>query len=931
MKEPYRINYRAILQFVLRVQTSHPVRTLIGALVFAGLALFFTATRLEFKTSQSALITSENRLMQLLKKAEQFSNHDAFIVAVENTDTRRSLDFVRELGPRLEADRERFSQVFYRVDPKQFRPWALLYLKPKDLMELNNNLGEHGPFIRNFARSPSLVTFMEEVNNEMAASMVGHLFTGFLEPSSERSGSGPKDLDFLLRMLREVKANIDGSSAFTSPWRSFFLKGSWDPGAEEGYFWTEGKRYLLLFVAPNTKGRGPTAAGDALAVLRRNVQEVRRQFPGTQAGVTGQKALDEDDKNLALKDVSVATLLSLAGLTALLLFFWRTVRRPLLQMTTQLVGLSLTFGLTTLFIGHLNLLSVTFAPMVLGLGIDYDIHWFSRYSEERGRSGQSVKEALANTMDRMGPPILLAALGTSLAFLPLSLTGFKGLAELGLICGMGLFVSSLTTICLLPALITLFDKPSSRLPLFRDTGRLKPLLQITRRRAFLILALTAVGCGLSLWGTGRIKFDLNMLHLQSKDTESVVWETKLVEGSKYPSIYGVLFAHSPAEVARKTKALEQLSTVSEVRSIENFLPADQDKKLTLLKEMKPVVAAIDTISRPPGPVDIKLLDSVLSRIRFKMDDTAAAEWGASKPVETQMKEARVLIDEIRKRLRSDDPRALQERLKRFQTNMLDDLNDKISLLRENVNAGPMEVRDLPPQVRERFVGPDNLSLIRVFPASNIWDPEYLGAFVRDLRSVDPDATGDPVTLYVFTKEFRDSSIRAAVYALLLIALFLAFSQRSLVSALVTISPLVIGALLTFGLMHLFGIDLNLANTIFLPLVIGAGVEYGVIIVERWRQVKTDEERVPLPLSTGTGVLLAGLTTTIGFGSLMISRHQGIHSLGVLTTVGSLTVLAAALIVLPAMLFFLPGGRPGKREAQANGPADGDDKNRREPL
>jgi len=925
------IDYRAALQAVLRVQTSHPLRTLFGALILTGLAIFFTVTRLEFETSQSALITSENRLMQLLKKAEQFSDHDAFIVAIRNKDTKGSLDFVRDLGPRLDADKKHFSQVFYRVDPARFRQWALLYLKPKEIIRLSDNLTEHESFIRNFSRSPGLVTFFQEVNNEMAASMVGHLFTGFLEPSPEKRGSGPRDLEFLLRMLRELKENVEGTSAFTSPWESFLLKDSLRREADEGYFWTEGKKYLLLFVAPDTKGRGPTAAGDALAALRRNVQEARRRFPDIEAGVTGQKALDEDDKNLALRDVSVATIVSLAGLAALLLFFWRTVRRPLLQMTTQIVGLSLTFGLTTLFIGHLNLLSVTFAPMVLGLGIDYDIHWFSRYNEERTRSDQSVRQALVNTMDKLGPSILLAALSTSLAFLPLSLTGFKGLAELGLICGMGLFVSSITTICLLPALITLFDKPSPHMPLFQDGEELKPLLRITRSRALLILAVTTVGCGFSLWGAGKIKFDLNMLHLQSKDTESVVWETKLVEGSKYPSIYGVLFAHSPDEIARKIKALERLSTVSEVRSIENFLPPDQCEKLPLLRRMKPVVAGIPPISVPPGPVDIMLLDSVLSRIRFKMDDASAAEWGAGKPLEAQMKEARLLIDDIRKKLRSDSSGLAQRRLKRFETEMLKDLNDKVSLLRENVNTRPMQVSDLPARVRERFVGPDSLSLIRVFPASNIWDPEYLGAFVRDLRSVDPDATGDPVTLYVFTREFRDSSIRAAVYALLLIALFLALSQRSIVSALVTISPLVIGALLTFGLMHLFGIDLNLANTIFLPLVIGAGVEYGVIIVLRWRQAKAGEQRVPLPLSTGTGVLLAGLTTTIGFGSLMISRHQGIHSLGLLTTVGSLTVLAVALIVLPALLLLLPGRKSGKTEAPAGQgqPPEGEHEKRRE--
>lgn len=903
------------MHFILRVQTSHPLLTFVTALVFAGLSVLFTVTHLEFKTSQRALISSENRLMQLLNIADRFSNLDAFIVAVENKSAHRSLEFVRALASRLEADHKHFAQVFSRVDPAHFRPWALLYLKPEEIVELSKNLEKHESFIQGLARAPRLVTFFEAINDEMTSNMVGELFTGFLRPSPEGGDTGPHDLDFLLRVLREMKTNIEGSPTFDSPWRPFFLKGGWGDETNEGYFWTEGKKYLLVFVAPNTKGAGASTAGKALAALRQTVAAVRGQFPDVHAGVTGQKALDEDEKNLALNDISVATIVSLIGLTILLVCFWRTIRRPLLQMTTQIVGLSLTFGLTTLLIGHLNLLSVAFAPMVLGLGIDYDIHWFARYNEERRRMGRSTEQALAVTMEKTGPAILLAALSTCLAFLPLTLTGFKGLAEMGLICGAGLFVSSIITVCLLPALIVLFDRPTSRALLTDMEQEVRPLMRITKKRALVILALTVAGTGLSLWGAGKIKFDLNMLHLQSKSAESVEWETKLIKGSKYPSIYGVLFAHSLNEVTEKTEALKKLNTVSKVQSVSDFLPSDQARKIPLVRRIKPIIANIPSNFKLPDTVDVTRLKNILSRIRFKMEGESASAWGASKPLEAQMRDARSLINAIGRDLQSIEPTILLRRLKGFEANMIADLNDKLSLLRENIiNNRPMEVSDLPRPVRERFAGSDNLYLIRVFPAFDIWDPQFLGAFVGDLRSIDPDATGDPVTLHVFTREFRDSSFKAALYALVLIFVFLILTLRSVVLTIVAVAPLVVGALLTFGLMYLFGVDLNLANAIFLPLVIGAGVEYGVIIVQRWRQGKAGEERVQLPFSTGMGVLLAGLTTTVGFGSLMISRHQGIHSLGLMTTVGSLIVLAVALLFLPALLFLIEGSkRGGKRE------------------
>ncbi|HOE16159.1 MAG TPA: MMPL family transporter [Syntrophorhabdaceae bacterium] len=904
-------------RLILRAQTAHPFLTFAGALVLAGLSALFTVTHLEFKTSQRALISSENRLMQMLNVAEQFSKLDAFIVAVENKDERRSLEFVRTLASRLEGDSEHFAQIFYRVDPAHFRPWALLYLKPEEIAELRNNLEKHKSFIQSLARSPGLVTFFEAVNDEMASNMVGELFTGFLRQSSEGGAAEPHDLDFLLRVLREMKANIEGSQAFSSPWRPFFLKGGWSDVANEGYFWTEGKKYLLVFVAPNTKGISASTAGKALTALRQAVAAAREQFPDVHAGVTGQKALDEDEKSLALNDISVATIVSLIGLTILLVVFWGTIRRPLLQMTTQVIGLSLTFGLTTLFIGHLNLLSVAFAPIVLGLGIDYDIHWFARYNEEYRRARRSAKQALAATMEKTGPAVMLAALSTCLAFLPLTFTGFKGLAELGLICCMGLFVSSITTVCLLPALIVLFDRPAKRTSLSDMEQEVRPLISLTRRRALVILALTAAGTGLSLWGAGKIRFDLNMLNLQSKSAESVEWEMRLIKGSKHPSIYGVLFARSLADATEKTEALKKLQSVSKVQSVKDFLPSDQDRKVPLVRGMQPIFADIPSSLHPPNRMDITGLKNILSRIRFKMEGESAGAWGAGKPLEAQMRDARSLINEIERGLRTIEQKALVHRLRGFEADMIADLNDKLSLLRESINTRPMKVSDLPRPVRDRFVGPDDLYLVRVFPAFDIWDPQFLGAFVGDLRSIDPDATGDPVTLYVFTREFRDASFKAAIYALALIFIFLIITLRSVALTLVAVAPLVAGALLTFGLMYLFGVDLNLANAIFLPLVIGAGVEYGVIIVQRWRQGKNGEGRVELPFSTGMGILLAGLTTTVGFGSLMISRHQGIYSLGLMTTVGSLTVLAVALLFIPALLFFLHGNKQKEKGRTEN--------------
>ena len=892
-----------VLQKILITQTSYSLLTLFVAGILAALSIFYTVTHLGFLTSQKELISPSHRLMKLSEQMDQFENLDTFVVAIENHDASRSLKFLHALVQGLEADREHYCQIFFRMDPKLFRSWALLYLEREDLLTLRRNIQEHRSLIENLAQSPSLTNFFRQINQEMTSTMVEELFTGFLEEKSG-SKSEPVNLDFLIRVLREMKEWLDGGTSLVSPWKSFFTKQSWEDTSEEGYFWTEKKHYLLLFVTPRKIGSSFTKGRESLIALRKMIAQVQANFPDIQAGVTGPDALDEDEMGVAFHDMSLATLVSLIGLTILLVLFWRGFRRPLLEIIQLLVALSLTFGFTTLFIGHLNILSVSFAPMLLGLGIDYGVHWVSRYREEHETRGAPKGEALQATMIKLGPGILLAGLSAALSFFPLVLTGFRGLVELGIICSIGLIVATMTTLCLLPALILMFDKIKCTVVPPLLSVRIKPLLKFTRSQALLVLIIACVGSVFSLWGAGKIRFDLNMLHLQSRRSESVIWEKRLIEDSKRSSMYGAVFARSFEEVEKKTKALEVLPSVSRVDSVVSLLPPNQKEKIDLLREMKPLLSGIGPLRSLGNPVNLSELDNVFGRIRFKMLDSNSSQWGVSKPLEKQMKQVRDLIDQLRQRFHFMERSRLLHVLQTFEKALTQDLNDKLDLLQANIDATPMTVNDLPETLLQRFVHKNSLYLIRVFPRQNIWEPEVLGKFVHDLRTVDPDAIGDPVTLYVFTKAFRDACIKAALYASVFIFIMLLLTFRSYLSTLMAMMPLAVGTVWTFGLMHGFGVDLNLANSIFLPLVVGAGVEYGIIIVQRWRQREVENRDVVLPFSTGQGVILAGLTTTVGFGSLTLSNHQGLYSLGLLTMIGSLVILAAAILALPALLQLL---------------------------
>ena len=892
------------LKVILKVQTTHPVLTLLVALVLAAFSAFYTIRNMEFQTNQKDLIYPDNRLMQLSERRSQFEDLGSFVVVIQSSNQRHSLQFLHALATRLEKDKINYQQIFYRVDPHQLRAWALLYLNQKDLLSLSENLREHHEFLENIVKNPNLINFFEQINYEMTSKMIGEFFTGYLEENPPGTPSKkPVDLDFLIQVLQEMKLYLNGNEGSVSPWKSLFTKESWGSDSQEGYFWTKNKRYLLLFINP-MKNAGFTGTWQSLTALRKAIAQTQASFPDVEAGVTGQEALNSDQMSTAFKDMSVATFVSLCVVAMLLIFFWRGIRRPLLEITRLSIDMALTFGATTLFIGHLNILSVTFAPLILGLGIDYGAHWFARYQEEEKKGFASKREALRMIMEKLGPGLLLAGLNASLSFFPLVLTGFKGLVELGTICAMGMVITTLTSLCLLPALILLFDKPRQRSSSSVLPAPIKPFFNLTRPRVLTILTLSGIGLVFGVWGVWMVRFDLNMLNLQSPKVESVIWEKKLIEGSDISSMSGEIMARSLEEVRQKKQTLESLPTVSKVQSVGDLFPKDQEAKIAILRKLKPFLEGVGSSPRTNSSVNPEGLDEILGRIRFKMLNSSSSQWGVNKPLQTQMIEVRTLIDQLRQLIHSGDQTRVWKDLDAFQKDLMQDLNDKLDILRTNVNTRPMVLKDLPPNLLHRLVGRNGLYLIRVFPSEDIWEPAFLGRFVDDLKSVDPDAAGDPVTLYIFTQAFRNGCIKAALYAVAFIFIFLLLTFRSFKSTFLVLMPLFVGTLWTLGFMHLFSINLNLANSIFLPLVVGAGVEYGIIIMYRWRQKEKGKVGVVLPFSTATGVILAGLTTTVGFCSLCVSSHQGIFSLGLLTTIGSLCVLAASIFFLPALLHYL---------------------------
>ena len=588
------------------------------ALALAAASVYYTLTHLTISTSRNDLISSNQRLIRLSHSIDRaFGGRDGLVVVAENEDRERSVKFAEALGKELRRYPDRFPDLFYRLNPESFKPWALLYLGTDDLRKLKDNLLGQKGLLEKLAADPRLVTFYDLVNAQIAQAMIGQVFTGFL---AEKPPQALPDVSLLNASLSSLHQSLQGEHPYASPFKGF-LSGSLGDLAEEGYFFTDNDRFLLFLV---TQRRGSyTVEMENLALLREAVARVQAQFPGVKAGVTGPDALEADEMSSSMRDITLATWLSLVGQMGLLILFLRSLRRPLVEVLCLVIGLCWTFGMVTLTVGHLNLLSIIFAPLMLGLAIDYGIHWFCRLEEEDGANeGRCTPEALSCAYRQTLPGITYAGLAAMMSFLPLALVNFKGLSELGLIMTLGIIIMLLATLILAPSLVMASEPCVSTGRPHQCPGEPPPFLHLEWRHPGWVVAVGGVIIVLGLLGLFRVRFDLNPLHLQNPRVDSVVWENRLLKEAKYSTAFGALTANSLEELVVRKEALKKLPTVSHVESVLSFLPSDVGEKQPLLKELQPVLTGIKLPPAPAAASSPQDLAGLLSRINFKMDEAA---------------------------------------------------------------------------------------------------------------------------------------------------------------------------------------------------------------------------------------------------------------------------------------------------------------------
>jgi hopanoid biosynthesis associated RND transporter like protein HpnN len=811
--------------------------------------------------------------------------------------------FVRE----LRTNRVPLARITYRIDPKQFEGRALLYLSTDRLKEIRERIYDYQEFMEKFAERPTLDQLVDGIATSIAQAFVSGLLDLGLSSGPAGDTKGALDLRFVADVIAQISARLDRPTPYKSPWGGLFSVGSEEDAASAGYFLSDDQRLLFILAEPQSERGSFTGNRAAIDGVRATVAALKAEFPDVEVGVTGKPALSNDEMVAAFRDSERAGLLAFAlTLVLLLLGFWR-IGKPLLMLVVLAMSLCWSLGAATLVIGHLSLFSVMFISIVIGIGIDYGIYYLFRYEEELFL-GRNLREAIEITASRSGPGMLLAAISAAATFYVLMLTDFRGLQELGFISGTALLLAWLGMMFVFPALLMLVDRrhadrPRASVPRAIRLERMHvPLVEHLTAYPRAILAGAALLAALSVWAFGWVRFDYNLLNLQAKGTESVTWEKRILATSGRSGFAALSSASSLEELRRKQAAFRKLETVSEIDSALLLIPDDQEEKQKIIGDFAPVVAPV-RISHGQ-PIDLERLISTLETLRRRIDIAA----GEAPPGDTQRRLV-TLRDDIAQlitRLRRTDRTVSEPALTLLQRQVYRDFVTSFQRLQGNLAPRTVGLTDVPPEIKRKFISDRGQFLLQIHPAVNIWDRDGAERFVRQLRSVDPDITGTPVITYEAIRLMERAYKQGTVYAIVLVTFLTAMTLRRARETVLALLPLALGMTWTAGLMYLFDVKLNLGNVFGIPLMLGVAAEFGVNIVMRFME---DREHGGGPLiarSTMMAVFINGLTTVVGYGSLMLAAHRGIYGLGLLLTLGTAASLVAALIVLPVLLRLFGG-------------------------
>ncbi len=850
--------------------------TVLGTALFAALlALAGAAETLTFNTDTRALFDRDLPFRIAERNFEiQFpSEYDLTVAVIDGPSAPTAQSAANRLAGALAPHTDVFEFVRNPTGGSFFEKNGLLYLSTEELDALAADLAAAQPLLGAIATDRNARGLLHLLDLAYTAAAEGEDSTNAFAPAAGQSA------DVIDQALNGTTAHMDWEGLFTA-------------------LAPPGQSARAVVVSKPVLNIAALQQGEAAAALMRATARDLGITPdnGYRLRLTGQIPLNDEEFATVAEGTSVAGLVAMTLVALLLFLALGSGRVVFAAVFTLLIGLLLTVGWAAVAVGELNLISVAFAIMFVGLAVDFSIQFCTRYRAElyhKPGSDETRGQALEDTGAAMAKPLLLAAVATALGFFSFLPTDYRGVSQLGIIAGGGMLIAVGLSFTALPALLAL-GRPRGEAA---HVGYLwaAPINRALIARRGLVLGLAGLAGLVALAVLPRLVFDFDPLNLKDPETESMSTALELMDDPLVnPNTLNVL-VESEAAILPLTEQLNALPEVGHTVTVFDLIPEDQETKLTILDDLYLILGPVLN----PGANAAPTADDIRAAAAEALDSIRA--YLASEYVAGELKQSAERLISLLDRLVSEADDNTLDALSRA---LLSGFDDALAPLKTGLEAAPITIDDLPQDLRDTFITQNGDYRIQIAPADLTPDIATLTRFVRSVQTVAPNASGDPVVIFETGNLVTRAFASAAIFAVIAVSILLIFVMRRFSDVLRVLAPLTLAAILTLGTCAALGFPLNFANIIALPLLLGVGVAYPIYFVTAWREGETSLLAAP----AGRAMLFSALTTTAAFGSLALSAHVGTASMGILLTMAMAYTLIATLIVLPALL----GAPPEKR-------------------
>jgi len=854
---------RAILPPLVAACARNRLLVVFLAVCLAAASLWATHTWLGVTTDTGNMFAASLKWKQHSDTlARLFPQNDDLIVAVVDARTPEQADeAAAALAARLSADHTHFTSVRRPDALPYLRQNAFLLVDRKTLQSVLESTVDAQPFLGELVADPSLRGLASALG--LAVQGVAH--------GQAAAGIAPA-----LEKFHATLAAAAAGHAAPLSWQQ--LLG--------GKLTDEAGRFRFVLAKPRLDYGALEPGGDASRAVRQAASEIPDVRSGAaRVRLTGSVVLDDEQ----FASVAQGAAAGLAG-SLVLVTFWlylavRSWRLMLPIMSTLVLGLLLTTGFAAVTIGTLNLISVAFAVLFVGIAVDFAIQFTVRL-RERSRMHPDLTDALRETGRRSGAQILVAALATAAGFLAFTPTKFVGVAQLGVIAGGGMLIAFACTLTFLPAMMCLCRPRHEP----REVGfsALRPLDGLVTRYRFAIVAVFAVLATTGGVLASHVTFDGDPLHTQNQNSEAMRALHDLMQDpiTNPYTIEALMPSLADAQIA--AGKLARLNLTDDVLTLNSFLPSQQAQKLAMIAD---AASVLEVTLSPPAHVPAVTAEALRQAARKVAGqiDLVAGTLGANDPLRDIGRDFATLANGPESHLL-----AANAAVTRF-------LPSQLQALREALSAHSVTLADIPDEIRRDWMLPDGRARVQALPKAAVIDGHALRRWVKAALKVLPESTGSAVWILKSADTITNAFQIAAYSALAAIAVILSLALRRALDVVLVMTPLLISGLLTAMVLKLSGLSLNFANIIALPLLLGVGVSFNIYFVMNWR---SGANRF-VSSATARAVMFSALTTSTAFGSLALSRHPGTASMGDLLLMSLACTVVTTMVFVPAMLAIAP--------------------------